>query len=241
MSPRRLHLLPEEFAAAEVRLSGARARRLAKVLRLRAGAELLVFDGAGGERRASVLRAGRATATLRLGAAVESLAEPPVPVTLACAFPRGARGDWIVEKTTELGVARILPLRAARSVIEPGAGRLARWRRVAIEAAEQCGRAVVPQIDGVVPSGAAALVADLASGAGGGVTVREALARATAQSAPAAVVLYVGPEGGWSEEERVAHAAAGRVSVTLGPRTLRVETAAVLGVAQVLEATGGLA
>ncbi len=255
MSSRRLHLLPEEFAAAEVRLSGARAQRLAKVLRLRAGAKLLVFDGLGGERRASVLRAGRATATLQLGAVVESLAEPPVPVTLACAFPRGARGDWIVEKTTELGVAGILPLTAARSVIEPGAGRLTRWRRVAIEAAEQCGRAVVPEIGGVAPPGAAALVADLVAGSSGGVTVREALARPTektaqtagtaqtarpAGTAQAAVVLYVGPEGGWSDEERLSHAAAGRVSVTLGPRTLRVETAAVLGVAQALEATGGL-
>jgi len=238
VSLRRLYLLPEEFVAAEVRLAGARAHRLSKVLRLRAGAELLVFDGVGGERRANVLRAGRATATLRLGVAVAPLAEPAVPVTLGCAFPRGARGDWIVEKSTELGVARIVPLRASRAVIEPGAGRLARWRRVAIEAAEQCGRAVVPEIGGAAAPGATALVADLGDGEVGSVTVREALARGRP---PSAVVLYVGPEGGWSEEERVDHVAGGRVSVTLGPRTLRVETAAVLGVAQALEATGGLA
>jgi 16S rRNA (uracil1498-N3)-methyltransferase len=81
------------------------------------------------------------------------------------------------------------------------------------------------------------LVTAVLAGAGRGVTVREALARG---GPPAAVVLFVGPEGGWSEQERVAHAAARRIAVTLGPRTLRVETAAVLGVAQALEATGGL-
>ena len=233
MSRRRLYLPSEEFSTDDVRLAGARARRLVNVLRLRAGSELQVFDGHGSERLARVLRTGRATATLRLGAAVEALAEPPVPVTLVCAFPRGARGDWMVEKTTELGVTQIVPLRTDRSVLAPGTGRMARWRRVAVEAAEQCGRAVVPEFGDAAPQQTLALVADR----GDGVTVREALAR---EKAAAAVALYVGPEGGWSEQERESHAAAGHVPVTFGPRTLRVETAAVLGVAQVLEATGGL-
>ena len=240
---RRLYLEPEQFRAAEVRLTGAPARRLVSVLRLRAGAELRVFDGLGAERRATVARTGRATATLELGAAVEPLPEPPVAVTLLCAFPRGGRGDGLVEKATELGVARLVPLEGARSVLHAGAGRLARWRRVAIEAAEQCGRAVVPAI-GDAPSPAAAPALALVADADGPLTIREALAHAgnlAAAAAGSGIALYVGPEGGWSDQERVAHAHAGRRFVTLGPRTLRVETAAVLGAAQLLEATGGLA
>ena len=230
---RRLYLAPEEFAATEVRLTGARARRLSGVLRLRPGAALRVFDGRGAERMARVLRSGRAVATLELREVVAPLPEPRVAVTLACAFPRGARGDWIVEKTTELGVARIVPLRSDRSVLAAGRGRLARWRRVAIEAAEQCGRAVVPELGGEPLPGALQLVADREPG----VRVRAALDGA---AGTATVALFVGPEGGWSDRERELHAAAGRVAVTLGPRTLRVETAAVVGVAQVLEASGGL-
>jgi len=229
---RRFYLEPGEFDDGEVRLGGARARRLVNVLRLRAGAELRVFDGLGGERVALVQDSGRASATLTLGEAVQPLEEPPVAVTLVCAFPRGARGDWIVEKTTELGVARIVPLRAQRSVLAPGDSRLARWRRVAVEAAEQCGRAVVPEIGGEPPGGALELVAAAAGVAG----ISQALDGVTA----AAVVLYVGPEGDWSDQELEAHRAAGRIAVSLGPRTLRVETAAVIGAAQVLEATGGL-
>ncbi len=230
----RLYLQPQEFEGDEARLSGARARRLVRVLRLREGASLRVFDGRGSEREARVAQAGRATATLSLGDAVEAASEPPVPVTLACAFPRGARGDWIVEKATELGVVRLVPLHADRSVLDPGDGRVARWRRIAVEATEQCGRAVVPEIGGEAPPGALELVGTLDAD----MTVREAVDRAPG---PAAVVLYIGPEGDWSEREREAHAAAGRIPITFGPRVLRVETAAVVGVAQLLEATGGLA
>lgn len=233
----RLFIEPEQFAGDEVRLTGARARRL-RVLRLRAGDELRVFDGSGRERAARVERAGRATAVLRLGESVTALPEPPVAVTLACAFPRGARGDYVVEKTTELGVARIVALRSERAVLAAGEGRAARWRRVAIEAAEQCGRAVVPDIV-VAAAGdelrgrATALYAD----GGASTTIAAALERVPALEA---ITLYVGPEGGWSERERAAHDRAGRVAVSLGPRTLRVETAAVVGVAQVMAATGGL-
>lgn len=240
---RRLYLAPEEFAQviaqATVRLDGVRARRLRDVLRMTAGSELRVFDGLGNERAARIAgdeRAGRdAAVTLALGAPVSPLPEPPVPVTLVCAFPRGQRGDWIVEKTTELGVGLLVPVEADRSVMRPGEGRRARWRRVAIEAAEQCGRAVVPVIASEPPPGALTLLLDPAAGA----SVRERLAGRA--SPVAGVVVQVGPEGGWSAAEREARLATGALPVSLGPRTLRVETAAVLAVAQVLEATGGLA
>ena len=234
---RRLYVEPREFDERRLALTDERARRLRSVLRLQEGAALHVFDGFGREREATVALMAAGVVTLDLGAAVEPLPEPAVAVTLLCAFPRGSRGDWIVEKTTELGVARVVPLAAERAVLDPGEGRIERWRRVAIEAAEQCGRAVVPAIGGSAPEAAVSLVA-----AAGGVSVREALLRSGADlAAPRDVAFYVGPEGGWSERERAEHAGAGRIAVSLGPRTLRVETAAIVGVAQAIEATGGLA
>ena len=218
----------------ELRLDDAQAHRLRDVLRLRTGDGLTVFDGRGHERAARIAAVDAASVTLQLGEERRPAPEPPVPVTLVCAFPRGQRGDWLVEKATELGVAAIVPRTADRSVLRPGEGRLERWRRIAIEAAEQCGRAVVPAFEVGPPAGALALVADLSAE----VTIAGALAGAT--SPPSAVVLHVGPEGGWSDEERERLAAAGALPVSLGPRRLRVETAAVLGVAHVLAATGGL-
>ncbi|MEZ4501878.1 MAG: RsmE family RNA methyltransferase [Dehalococcoidia bacterium] len=222
---RRLYLEPAEFALDEVALDAARSRRLRQVLRLRAGAELQVFDGLGHERSAKLDRVESGAATLRLGVPVTSLEEPRVPVTLCCAFPRGERGDWLVEKATELGVAAFVALDAERAVLKPGEGRFDRWSRVAIEAAEQCGRAVVPSFLEAPMSEALELVAD----PGAGAPIEAAL---TAQpSRPEVVTIFIGPEGGWTDEERAEHAAAGRTFVSLGPRTLRVETAAVTAVA----------
>lgn len=232
---RRLYLDPAEFAADEVRLVGPRAHRLREVLRLRAGAPLAVFDGCGAERAATVAAVRGAAVTLALGAALVAAPEPPVPVVLACAFPRASRGDWLVEKATEIGVAQLVPLAADRSVLRAGEGRLARWRRIAVEAAEQCGRAVVPVIGGEPPAGATLVVADPETAT----TAREQFARLPAP--PRAVVLQIGPEGGWSPAELAAFDRAGALHCTLGPRLMRVETAAILAAAQLLELTGGLA
>lgn len=230
---RRLHLEPAAFARDSLTLDATTAHRVRDVWRLRAGAALAVFDGLGHERAATVEAVGRGDVTLQLGASLPALPEPPVPLTLACAFPRAGRGDWLVEKATELGVVRLLPLAADRSVLQPGPGRFDRWRRIAIEAAEQCGRAVVPALGGEPPEGALAVVADPLAVH----TARDALA---AHAQPAAVVLYVGPEGGWTPEELERWRAAGALAVSLGPRVLRVETAAIVAAAQLLELTGGM-
>ena len=235
-SVRRLYLDPAVFAQDEVTLDRASASRLRDVLRLAPGAELRVFDGLGNEREALVASGGRGArgaVTLTLGVRVEARPEPPVPVVVVCAFPRGSRGDWLVEKATELGAAALVPAEAARAVMEPGAGRLERWRRIAVEAAEQCGRAVVPSIGGEAPAGL-----HLVAHPGASATVREALGALPAP--PPAVVLHVGPEGGWSDAEVQAFTERGATTVSLGPRLLRVETAALVALAQALEATGGL-
>ena len=224
----RIWVPPDVFGGDVVVLDGLAARRLRDVLRLRAGDRVRVFDGRGAERVAELAAGsgGRATVTLHLGETVEPLAETSIDITLVCAFPKGARGDWLVEKATELGVARIVPVTAARSVMRPGDGRLKRWRSIATQAAEQCGRAVVPELGGAVPPDAVALAAD----PGAALSVAGALVAARLES----VVIHIGPEGGWTEEERRVFEAGGARLVGLGPRTLRVETAALAALVEVL-------
>lgn len=229
---RRLYVAPTEFAGETLALADDRARRLLAVLRLPVGATLHVFDGLGHERLATLVEAARGRAVLAFGAALDPLPEPPLAIALCCAFPRGTRGDWLVEKATELGVTTLVPLEADRTVMRPGDGRLDRWRRIAIEAAEQSGRAVVPTFEEAPPEGALALVADF----GAARAPADALARATDASA---VALYVGPEGGWSDAERAHHAMPGYVPVSLGPRVLRVETAALALLTLTVDALNG--
>lgn len=242
---RRIHIAPAEFGGDEIALRGERAHRLSAVLRLRRGDALRVFDGAGHERAATVASATRRTVTLRLGEALETAVESPVTVTLHCAFPRGDRGGWIVEKATELGVTRIVLIDAERGVMQPGAGRIERWRRVAIEAAEQCGRAVVPEI-------VASAVARTADGDGVAIVADEQCADEGCPAISAVLsgidptslsklAIFIGPEGGWSDAERQAHERAERVRVSLGPRVLRVDTAAVVALAQVMTAIAPVA
>lgn len=231
---RRLYLEPAEFATDEVRLTGPRARRLREVLRLRPGAELTVFDGSGFERAATLVTATGGAVLLALRERVPPAPEPPVPVVLVCAFPRASRGDWLVEKATEIGVAQLVPLEADRSVMRAGEGRIARWQRIAIEAAEQCGRALIPRIGGEPPDGATLVVADPDA-----VSSTRAVLTALPHP-PHAIVLQIGPEGGWTPAELEAFDRAGALRCSLGPRLMRVETAAIVAAAQLLEATGGL-
>ena len=218
---------------AALRLEVAQSHRLRSVLRLRPGDGLAVFDGSGEEWEATVADVAAEGVTLRIGEQRDPLPEPAVAVTLLCAFPRGQRGDWIVEKATELGAAAITPLASERAVLQPGEGRIERWRRIAIEAAEQCGRASLPAFGEEPPAGALRLIAD----PGAARTVAEALAGVAPP--PTAVAIYVGPEGGWTPEERERLIEGGALPVSLGPRSLRVETAAIVTLAQTLSALEG--
>lgn len=235
---RRLYLEPAEFAGddgSEVRLVGARARRLREVLRIRSGATLSVFDGSGRERSARVGEMTGSAVVLTLGGSLPAAPEPPVPVIIACAFPKASRGDWLVEKATEIGVAQLVPLETDRSVMHPGEGRFARWQRIAVEAAEQCGRALIPVVGGTPPEDALLVVGDPDTD----ITIREQLSALA--SPPSAIVLHIGPEGGWTQAELDAFDARGALRCSMGPRLMRVETAALVAAAQLLELTGGLA
>lgn len=200
-----------------------------RVLRMKSGDHLILFDGNGGEWRATLKVGAGGTAQALLGefAAIER--ESPLQVTLAQALPAGDKMDWIVEKCVELGVAAIQPLAAKRSVMrlspERMARRVAHWNAIAAAACEQCGRNRVPAVMPVLDlpqylgTAQAQNACRLLLEPQGEDTLRS-LARPTAP-----VVVMVGPEGGWEDAERSAAHAAGFTVLRLGPRVLRTETA----------------
>ncbi len=221
-------------------LAPAQAHHALRVLRLRAGDEVVLFDGSGGEWPGRLREEGRGL-QVELGAwrAVER--EAALALTLAQALPGGDKMDWVVQKAVELGVATIQPLEASRSVVRLSGERVekrhAHWQQVAIAACEQCGRNRVPALSPLLP-----LAGFLAQPAAPG-ELRLLLApgegaRLGALPRPIALTLLVGPEGGFSEAEREMARVAGFQSLTLGPRVLRTETAGLAAVAAALALWG---
>ena len=211
---------------AAVELEPAQANYLGNVLRLTVGGEVLLFDGASGEWLATIAEAGRKRMRLRVERRTRPVEAVP-DLWLAFAPVKRAAVDWLVEKATELGVARLMPVVTERTVVERVKGE--RLRAIAIEAAEQCGRTLLPAID--EPVSLTKLLAGRTAGrmlyfadeTGG-----EALA--TAFAAGPAMIL-TGPEGGFTLEERDLICAEANVrAVSLGPRILRAETAALAAV-----------
>lgn len=246
---------PIELGDGEFAVSGERFHHLFRVKRLRAGESVRVVDGEGRARRGVVARVDRAHGVVALGGAEPSL-EAALRVELLVAPPKPERAAWLVEKATEVGVAAIRFVatdRAARGdKTSFGAGQLARLRRIAVAAVEQCGRAVVPEVTGVHPL-AERLAARVegasrkaqigkegtaAVGSAVGGEVQPLVVLDASGSRGASVVapfsggpglsILVGPEGGWSEEEIVLFERAGVPRWSLGDRVLRVETAAVV-------------
>jgi 16S rRNA (uracil1498-N3)-methyltransferase len=243
MAGPRLYVPGERLGGTRLTITGPEHRHLGRVLRGRPGDPVTLFDGAGGEVEARVARVGRAETELDLGARRATVVSA-APVTLLTAIPRGARMDFLVQKTAELGVARLIPIVTARSVTRPDAeaGRRTRWEKIAREAARQCGRADVPAIDGPVSLAVALAAADLPArrlalfeGEHG-----RSLRSVLAGTPPAPTALLVGPEGGLAPVEVEAAVGAGFVPVGLGNLILRVETAAIVAVALVADASGAL-
>jgi 16S rRNA (uracil1498-N3)-methyltransferase len=237
---RRLHVPRSRIAGGRARLEPAEWHYLRRVLRLQPGAPLEILDGEGGVHDASLPAEDR-----EIDLAPRREVPPPrATVWLAFAPPRGDRADLVVEKAVELGVSRILPFHAVRSVVrlDPrrGAARAERWRRIASAAARQSGRADVPGVDEPAPLAAALAAAPegfrrVVFYEGGG----EPLAVALDPAAPGHLAV-VGPEGGFALEEVAACAAAGARVATLGPRVLRAETAAIAAVALLQHRLGDL-
>ena len=215
------------------------ARHAAAVLRLKPGAALRVFDGRGREYRARLVASGRGSARAELVEPFPGVADSPLPIVLALGVSRGDRMDLAVQKSVELGVARIVPLWTARGVVRPDprkAGeRLTRWRRIAEGACEQCGRSIVPELES--PRSLGEWI-DRRSRAGTALRLAGDRGRAFVllPTPEPPLTLLVGPEGGLDPREAEQADRSGFIAARLGPRVLRTETAAItaVAVAQVL-------
>ncbi|HEX4891905.1 MAG TPA: 16S rRNA (uracil(1498)-N(3))-methyltransferase [Hyphomicrobiaceae bacterium] len=230
--------LPRLFVRAQlaqhsrVDLDASQANYLGNVMRLGEGAELLLFDGTSGEWLARIAEAGKK----RMALAVERRTREPedIPdVWLAFAPVKRTQTDWLVEKATELGVAKLAPVITQRTIAERV--KLERLGSIAIEAAEQCGRTRLPEIEEPRPLAQFLKQADRTvyfADEGGGRSPASAFR-------PGAAVILTGPEGGFTDEERaLIRAASNAIPVSLGPRILRAETAALAALAAYMTVAG---
>ena len=218
--------------AARVVLAGPQAHHLAHVMRARTGEEVTLFDGNGAEFVARIERIGRSQVELAVVSRVEVDREDRVQLTLGVALPKGDRQRWLIEKAVELGVARLVPVETTRGVAQPGEQAILRLRRAVIEASKQCGRNRLMAI-GASASWTEFMAAKPHDGIGlvgqpGGRAASAVLndMRRTNNAGP--VLIAIGPEGGLTDQELAAAEDASWLQVDLGPRILRVETAAVL-------------
>ena len=222
-----------------VRLEPEEAHHVAHVLRLRPGEALSVFDGRGEEWDATVRTAGREGVEILVGEPRADRVEPQLAVTLYQGLCRPDRMEWVIQKATEIGACAVQPVLTRRGDERPPSPeRLVRWRRIAREAAKQSGRRSVPRV-GEPAAPPAAVPAGIL-----GLLFAPSLSApppaAAAPPAPRAAWLLVGPEGGLEPEEVTALLEGGWRGASLGPRTLRTETAGVVACALVLHAWGDL-
>lgn len=238
----RLFVSRDLINGTEAVLEGDQARYLGRVLRLRVGDDLAVFDGAGTEWSATVTAMTKGTATIELGEVRETRTESPLRIHLVQGISRGERMDFVVQKATELGVSRITPVLTEYGVVKLDGQRAAKrrehWEGVAASACEQSGRTRLPLIDTPLAlkawfgSRAAAADVDLILTPG----ATTPLVDVEAPRSDACIL--IGPEGGFSPTEYDDAAVVGFRAVSLGPRTLRTETAAAAALA-VMQATWG--
>jgi 16S rRNA (uracil1498-N3)-methyltransferase len=219
----------QPIQAGRLRLVDDEARHLAAVMRAQPGDEVILFDGSGAEFVARILASGKQVVELEIALRREPERELPFQLTLAVALPKGERQKWLVEKLTELGVTRLLPLITQRGVAQPVEAAVDRLRRTVIEASKQCGRNRLMEIGEpmsvdehvcAIAAGADRLIADPSGQPLAGVALN--------LQSGGELHVAVGPEGGFSPAEIQTAQAAGWQPVSLGPRILRVETAAIM-------------
>lgn len=225
---------PEALQGSEMSVEGDAYRHLFRARRTEVGERLRVVDGLDTARWGEVARVARTAALLKLGEPAPTN-EPAFHLTLVVPTSRPERAAWLVEKATEIGVFRIAFLHTARAPRELGSGTFDRLRRVAAAAVEQCHRTRVPEITGPHPwKDLQTLTAETEHHWVLDTAPKSEEADAWGERSGASGALLVGPEGGWTDEERQELQRAGYRAVHLGERVLRLETAAIAGAAIVL-------
>jgi 16S rRNA (uracil1498-N3)-methyltransferase len=230
---RRFYAAPDQFTQNKIELSLEESKHLRDVLRLREGDEVSVFDGEGKEYSCRIEKTGRAkqpAGLIVIGEAEPPAPESPLDLTLAIALLKGEKFDLVVQKATELGVKKIVPLNTVRAGVkikkpDEASKKLERWRRVALEAVKQSGRAKIPEI--AAPVEFSEFIRD-----NDGVVLffseRDGKSLDDAKVAGMdKITAVIGPEGGWDDGELALAGERGARIVTLGGRILRAETAGI--------------
>ena len=239
----RVHVSEPLTAGHRHTIEGDAANHIMRVLRLERGDPLIVFDGRGGEYAARIEELRKAAVIIAVGDHSTVVRESPLSLTLAQGVSRGERMDWVVQKATELGVTRIIPVVTQRTVVKLDAKqaerKLLHWRGIAIAAGEQSGRDRIPTID--MPLALSAFLGEIVDG-----SIRVLLSPAgqlrvaDLPRPDGDVVVLIGPEGGLADAEQQAALRTGFTAVRLGPRVLRTETAAVAALTMIQHYFGDL-
>jgi 16S rRNA (uracil1498-N3)-methyltransferase len=266
MQRRRFYAAPDEIETHRIKLSTDESHHLLRVLRLNRGDEVFVFDGCDKEYRCKFEAIEQKRAVLEIVEALTEVVESPLHLTLAQALAKGEKFDFIVQKATELGASRIVPIATDHADLklnkEQAEKKLERWQRISLEALKQSGRRRLVEIMHPVTlnhffkanhqamkeaSGEAVnhekhgdeepLKAMIFFNERGGLPIKEALAEFSDRRA---IAVLVGPEGGWSDDEIALMAAQNCKAVTLGQRILRTETAAITAVVLLQHLLGDL-
>lgn len=239
----RFFVSDDNFQGENVVLKGQQAHQIRNVLRMSPGDHIIVLDNQGWEYEVMLEAVGQNEITGQVIEKREATGEPAVRITLYQSLLKQDKFEWVLQKCTEVGVTRFVPLVTQRSVIRGrdaiSSKKLGRWRSIITEAAEQSGRGLIPELSPPIDleGGLAGLggfkCALIASPETQGVGVRSALRRGD-KCAPAAIALFIGPEGGFTQEEVERCRASGAVTISLGRRILRTETAAVVAASLIL-------
>lgn len=219
-------------AGSTLTLDAGASHHIAKVLRMQAGRELVLFNGRGGEYVGVITEVDKRHVTVNLGEFSQPRTESPLHTELAIGVSRGERMDWVVQKATELGVTRIQPVFSERTEVKLSGDRLAKrmqhWQQIVISACEQCQRNELPEL--LQPAPLSAFL-QMATASAKYILHHRADEQLRNAERPESVCLLVGPEGGFSDDEIAGAQEQGFSALCLGPRVMRTETAPIAALA----------
>ncbi|NQT25104.1 16S rRNA (uracil(1498)-N(3))-methyltransferase [candidate division KSB1 bacterium] len=223
---------PEDVQDNQLIILGDELHHLARVKRKRIGDIIQVVDGCGKAYESEILEISKSEAQCKILSRQSGMGEASISLTVVQGVLKGDRFDWFVEKATEIGIRRIIPLTCERAVLNPGSNKVMRWNRIALSAMKQCGRCVLPEVtepatmEEALTSGSEYPI-QLIAHAGESSHPSSMVMKVNAQPNPQIMIL-VGPEGGFTDEEVALAVEQGFAPVSLGPRRLRAETAGIV-------------
>jgi len=236
---------PKNISDKELIISGNEAHHLSRVMRRNKGDIIWVVDGQGGVYEAEIIEKEKKRVRCEILSKRRRIGEPVVSLTLAQAVLKGERFELLIQKAVEIGVGRIIPMISERTIVKPGKNKKARWTNIARSAMKQCGRSILPEITEPIPlkkvlsQGINCSYRFIAHAHKNSKSLQHYFTE-SADLSHKKVLIVVGPEGGFTEEEVTMAEDQGFITISLGPRRLRAETAGIVLTALVLFQLGEL-